>query len=84
MALILGLNSGSSFDGIDAVLAETELAEDSHATRPSFVAGYTHDWPAKVEALVQKAFVNELSIFELNRLNHIAGACYAEAARTLL
>ncbi len=84
MALILGLNSGSSFDGIDAVLAETDLADDGHPTRPRFVEGYTHSWPEKVEALVQKAFVNELSIFDLTRLNYIAGACYAEAARTLL
>ncbi|MEZ5667228.1 MAG: anhydro-N-acetylmuramic acid kinase [Alphaproteobacteria bacterium] len=84
MALILGLNSGSSFDGIDAVLAETDIADDGHPTRPRFIEGYTHKWPARVEALVQKAFVNQLSIFELTRLNYIAGACYAEAARTLL
>lgn len=84
MALIMGLNSGSSFDGIDAVLAETELAEDGHPTRPRFIDGYTHAWPPAVEALVMKAFVNELSIFELTRLNYIAGACYAEAARGLL
>ena len=28
MDLIMGMNSGSSFDGIDVILAETEMAED--------------------------------------------------------
>jgi anhydro-N-acetylmuramic acid kinase len=84
MAIVLGLNSGSSFDGIDAVLAETEIADDGHPTRPRFIAGYTHKWPPAVEALVQRAFVNELSIFDLTRLNYVAGACYAEAARAIL
>ncbi len=32
MPLIIGMNSGSSFDGIDVVLAETDIADDGFPT----------------------------------------------------
>jgi anhydro-N-acetylmuramic acid kinase len=38
MSLALGLNSGSSFDGIDAVLAVIENASDGYPGRPKFRA----------------------------------------------
>jgi len=84
MALAMGMNSGSSFDGIDVVLTEIELAADGHPARPVFVDALSRPWPAEVEALVLKAFANELSIFGLTRLHYVAGAVYAEAARALL
>ena len=37
MDLIMGMNSGSSFDGIDVILAETEMAEDGFPKAPRFV-----------------------------------------------
>src|SRR4030081_2037635 len=83
MTLVIGMNSGSSFDGIDVVLAEIHQAEDGQPARPIFIEGLTHDWPAEVEELVLRAFANELSIFELTRLNYVAGAVYAEAAWSL-
>lgn len=84
MALIIGMNSGSSFDGIDVVLAEIGTAEDGHPSRPKFIDGIAYDWPEDVKKLVFKAVDNELSIFELTHLNYIIGAVYAEAARTLI
>ena len=40
MDLIMGMNSGSSFDGIDVILAETEMAEDGFPRhRVLFVEG---------------------------------------------
>lgn len=84
MTLVMGMNSGSSFDGIDVVLAEIHQAADGLPARPIFIDGLAHSWPAEVEALVMKAFANELSIFELTRLNYVAGAVYAEAAKSLL
>jgi anhydro-N-acetylmuramic acid kinase len=82
--LAIGLNSGSSFDGVDAVLVEIELADDGLLNRPRFIAGKTVDWPSKVAEQVLAAFENKLSIFELCRLNYVAGALYAEAARSLM
>ena len=82
--LALGLNSGSSFDGIDAVLVDIEIGEDGLLKRPRFIAGKTVDWPRRVADQVLASFENKLSIFELCRLNYVAGALYAEAARSLM
>jgi anhydro-N-acetylmuramic acid kinase len=82
--LALGLNSGSSFDGIDAVLVDIDIGEDGMLKRPRFIAGKSVDWPKRVADQVLAAFENKLSIFELCRLNYIAGALYAEVARSLM
>lgn len=84
MPYILGLNSGSSFDGVDAVLCTIDIAEDGHPTRPKYVDAVTVDWPLELQPLILRAFNNELSIFEMTRLNYAAGALYAEAAKSLL
>lgn len=74
MALVIGMNSGSSFDGIDAVLAEIELGADGHPSRPQFLDGLSYPWPEAVAAPVLRAFRNEVSVFELCRLNYAVGA----------
>lgn len=84
MVYIIGLNSGSSFDGVDAVLCEISLADDGHPDRPKYVDGLTIDWPLELQPLILRAFNNDLSIFEMTRLNYVAGALYAEAANTLM
>jgi anhydro-N-acetylmuramic acid kinase len=84
MSYIVGLNSGSSFDGVDAVLCKISIAEDGHPSRPEFVEGLTIDWPEELQPLILKAFHNELSIFEMTRVNYAAGAVYAEATNALL
>ncbi|KIX01280.1 uncharacterized protein Z518_09005 [Rhinocladiella mackenziei CBS 650.93] len=84
MPYILGLNSGSSFDGIDAVLCTIDIAADGHPTRPKFVDGVSVDWPEELQPLVLRAFANDLSIFELCRVNYAAGAAFAEATNKLL
>jgi anhydro-N-acetylmuramic acid kinase len=78
------LNSGSSFDGIDAVLVDIEIGEDGLLKRPRFIAAKTVAWPEKIADQVLASFENKLSIFELCRLNYVAGALYAEAARSLM
>ena len=84
MPYILGLNSGSSFDGVDAVLCTIDLAEDGHPTRPKYIDALTIDWPLELQPLILRAFNNDLTIFEMTRLNYVAGALYAEAANSLL
>ena len=84
MPYILGLNSGSSFDGVDAVLCKIDLAEDGHPSRPEFVDALTVDWPKTLQPIILRAFNNDVSIFELCRVNYAAGALFAEAANKLL
>lgn len=80
MDLIMGMNSGSSFDGIDVVLAETEMDEDGFPKSPKFIAGASYDWPDPVKKIVTNAFVNKVDMVGLNRLNYICGAVFAEKA----
>jgi anhydro-N-acetylmuramic acid kinase len=84
MVKVIGLNSGSSFDGIDVVLVEIEAGTDGYPARPRFISGRSYDWPEAVAALVLKSFENKISLFELNRLNYLAGAVYANSARAFM
>ncbi|MGJ7043116.1 anhydro-N-acetylmuramic acid kinase [Shinella sp. BE166] len=84
MVIAIGLNSGSSFDGVDVVAVEIDLAKDGNPSRPQFIAGRSYDWPEAVAKDVLRAFDNKLSIFELCRLNYTTGAVYAECARSLM
>jgi len=84
MVSAIGLNSGSSFDSIDAVLIDIEIGCDGLPVRPTFKAGRSYDWPATVAGDVLRAFENKLTIFELCRLNYAVGAVYAECARSLM
>lgn len=84
MPYVIGLNSGSSFDGIDAVLIELSIGPDGHPTKPKFLKGITVDWPKELQEPIIRAFENKLSIFELCRLNYAAGAAYVNATKRLL
>src|SRR5438477_4677896 len=80
----MGLNSGSSFDGVDVVLVEITNGTDGYPARPKFISGNSYDWPKPVADIVLRAFENKITLFEFNRLNYLAGAVYAESARSLM
>src|SRR5438093_4015688 len=84
MALVIGMNSGSSFDGIDAVLVEIDLAPDGQPAPPRFIDGLAYDWPKAVEAQILPLFEGNATVFELTRINYVAGAVYAKAAQALI
>jgi 1,6-anhydro-N-acetylmuramate kinase len=48
MVSAIGLNSGSSFDSIDAVLIDIEIGWDGLPVRPTFKAGRSYAWPATI------------------------------------
>ncbi len=79
MALIMGMNSGSSFDGIDVVLAEIEISDDGFPTPPTFLAGESFAWPRDVEEIILKAFDNKIDMKGLTRLTYVAGAVMGES-----
>lgn len=80
MDLIMGMNSGSSFDGIDVVLCETEIDEDGFPKKPKFICGGSYEWPENVANIVRDAFVNKVDMVGLNRLNYECGAVFAQKA----
>ena len=84
MQYAVGLNSGSSFDGVDAVLVQLEVDGAGFIAPPKFVDAISMDWPEEIQGHVLAAFSNDLSIFELTRLNYIVGGVFAEAALALL
>ena len=47
MALVLGLNSGSSFDGVDVVIIDIEHGPDGYPKRPKFIAGNSYAGPTR-------------------------------------
>ena len=55
MALVLGLNSGSSFDGVDAVLVEITNGPDGCPARPRFIGGNSYAWPMSVTLTVVRS-----------------------------
>jgi anhydro-N-acetylmuramic acid kinase len=80
MDLIMGMNSGSSFDGIDVILAETEMDADGFPKAPKFLKGGSYQWPVAVKKIILDAFDNKVDMVGLNRLNYIAGAVFAQKA----
>lgn len=84
MALVLGMNSGSSFDGIDVVLCEINMDPDGFPTAPKFIAGGSYEWPEEVASIVRDSFVNKVDMVGLNRLDYLCGAVFASKARQFM
>jgi anhydro-N-acetylmuramic acid kinase len=80
----MGMNSGSSFDGIDVVLAETEIDSDGFPKAPKFLKGGTYAWPDDVKQTILDSFENKIDMIGLNRLNYVIGAVFAQAGSKFL
>lgn len=84
MAYTMGMNTGSSVDGIDVVLCEVEMDEDNQPKVPKFIKGATYEWPKELEALVRKCYSMEITLPELARLDYAVGALLADRCRTFM
>ena len=84
MAYVIGMNSGSSFDGADVSLFEMSIGADGLPVKPKFIDGKSYEWPEKVANRVRQAFVEEIGIFELTRLNYYVGAFFARCAKDMM
>lgn len=84
MALVVGMNSGSSVDNIDVVLIETTVGRDGVPTKPKLVDSFLYDWPEEIHRSIFKAIRLETPIDELSRLNYAVGAVFGVAVNKLL
>lgn len=84
MALIIGLNSGSSCDGVDCVLAEISMAEDHQPNPPKYLGGISVDWPERLNKMIWEAFDLKLGLNDLAKLNYAIGGFFGMAVKKLL
>ncbi len=84
MALIIGLNSGSSCDGVDCILAEISMMEDGQPCPPKFIDGVSVDWPKRLHKMIWDAFDDKLGLADLSKLNYAIGAYFGMVVKQLL
>ena len=84
MALIIGLNSGSSCDGVDCILAEISMMDDDQPAPPKFIDGISVDWPERLHKMIWDAFDFKLGLAELSKLNYAIGAFFGVVVKQLL
>lgn len=84
MGYCIGINSGSSFDGVDVLLTDITLGSDGLPLKPKFIDGFSVDWPPEIAKRVRAAFVEEIGIFELTRLNYYTGAFFGQQAKKMM
>ena len=78
--LYIGLMSGTSMDGIDAVLVE--LGDGDCTILAKYTLSYTSDLKNRLESAVQKP--DHVSLIEFGSLNAEVGAAFAQAANAVL
>lgn len=78
-ALYIGLMSGTSLDGVDALLVDLGMA------RPQILADHHHPYPAGLRAaLLELSHASHPELHQLAQLDVLLGGLYAETVRVLL
>ncbi len=77
-ARYIGLMSGTSMDGIDAVLADLSVLP------PRLLACRSHAWPEELRRRLRTAVTERIDLDEFGRLDQAAGAVFAQAALAVL
>lgn len=81
---VIGLNSGTSFDGVDAVLVK--FIEDS--IKPYFIDGVVCEYPGAIEEKIRRLINAEtrhvVSLQEISQLNFLLGEIFADAALKIM
>lgn len=78
--LVIGINSGTSFDGVDAALVEFKN------NNFRFIEGISFDYPKIVKEKLRKLINNNsnTSLKEISQLNFLLGEIFADAALKLI
>lgn len=78
--LVIGINSGTSFDGVDAALVEFKN------NNFRFIKGISFDYPKTVKEKLRKLINNNsnTSLKEISQLNFLLGEVFADAALKLI
>ena len=71
---VIGLNSGTSFDGIDVALVKFKKG----SLIPIFVDGFVCEYPKIIKRMV--GAIHELSVGKISQLNFLLGELFADAA----
>ena len=78
--LVIGLNSGTSFDGIDVALVRFK----SGSLNPLFINGITYEYPEAIKEKIRKLITSKGNIKELSQLNFLLGEIFADAALEII
>ncbi len=84
VAYVVGLNSGSSLDSVDAVLLDMEMDNQGLPQLNRVVAYREYAWPDSVHADVLQAINLNLGIAALCRLSFVVGATFGKFVNALL
>ncbi|MBI3591434.1 MAG: anhydro-N-acetylmuramic acid kinase [Candidatus Melainabacteria bacterium] len=77
---VIGINSGTSFDGIDAALVSFK----SGSLVPTFVNGITSEYQKIIKEKIENLIIGNGDIFKLSQLNFLLGEIFADAALEII
>ena len=80
--MIIGINSGTSFDGIDIALVQFQ--KDS--LKPKFIDGIVYEYPKVIKEKIRTLIETKLavSLQEISQLNFLLGNVFADAALKII